>query len=139
MINVRYGTFETNSSSVHSLMIATDDVYQQLVAGELYIDVYHDEYITRTEATNLLLADVSAEELSDFWHNELEKDTELIPTEEWFNTISEDDFDEFLREFDMGISSFDNYGGEYYEQYNEEYISEHGDKIHIFGYYGRDC
>lgn len=139
MINIRYGTFETNSSSVHSLMIATDDVYKQLVAGALYIDSYHDTYITRTEATNLLLTDVSAEELSDFWHNYLEKDTELIPTVEWFNTLSIDDFDEFLREFGDGISSFENYGGEYYERYDEEYTSEHGDKIHIFGYYGRDC
>lgn len=139
MVNIRYGTFETNSSSVHSLMIATDDVYKQLVAGTLYIDKYNDEYITRTEATNRLLADVSAEDLSYYWHNYLEKDTELIPTVEWFNTISTDDFDEFLREYGDGISSFADYGGEYYERYDEEYISEHGDKIHIFGYYGNDC
>jgi len=138
MINIRYGTFETNSSSVHSLMIATDEEYKQLVAGTLCIDSYNDEYITRTEATNLLLANASAEELSDFWHNELEEDTELIPTVEWFNTISIDDFDEFLREFCDGIRSFSNYGGEYYERYDEEYTSEHGDKIHIFGYYGHD-
>ena len=139
MINIRYGTFETNSSSVHSLMIATDDVYKQLVAGTLYIDSYNDEYITRTEATNLLLTDVSAEDLSYFWHNYLGKDTELIPTVEWFNTISTEEFDEFLNEFGDGIRSFENYGGEYYERYDEEYTSEHGDKIHIFGYYGRDC
>lgn len=138
MINIRYGTFETNSSSVHSLMIATDEEYKQLVAGTLCIDSYNDEYITRTEATNLLLANASAEELSDFWHNELEEDTELIPTVEWFNTISIDEFDEFLREFCDGIHSFENYGGEYYERYDEEYTSEHGDKIHIFGYYGHD-
>lgn len=139
MVNIRYGTFETNSSSVHSLMIATDEEYKQLVAGTLCIDSYNDTYITRTEATNRLLTDVSTEELSDFWHNELEEDTELIPTVEWFNTISTDEFDEFLREFGDGISSFESYGGEYYERYDEEYTSEHGDKIHIFGYYGRDC
>ena len=138
MVNIRYGTFETNSSSVHSLMIATDEEYKKLVAGELYIDSAHDIFLTKTEVINILLDEVAVDQLSDFWHNYLEKDTELIPTVEWFNTISIDDFDEFLREFSDGISSFDNYGGEYYEQYDTDYTTEHGDKIHIFGYYGND-
>lgn len=136
MINIRYGTFETNSSSVHSLMIATDDVYKQLVAGTLYIDIYNDEYLSREEVTNILLA-VPERELKNFWHNDCEKDTELIPTIEWFNTLSIRDFNEFIREFCDGIRSFEDYG-EYYEWYDKEYTSEHGDKIHIFGYYGWD-
>ena len=138
MVNIRYGTFETNSSSVHSLMIATDEEYKKLVAGELYIDSYHDIFLTKTEVINILLDEVAVDELSYFWHNHLEKGTELIPTVEWFNTISTDELDEFLREFCDGISSFENYGGEYYERYDEDYTSEHGDKIHIFGYYGHD-
>lgn len=138
MVNIRYGTFETNSSSVHSLMIATDEEYKKLIAGELYIDSVHDIFLTKTEVINILLDEVAVDQLSYFWFNDLGKHTTLSPTVEWFNALPAEEFDEFLREFGDGITSFDNYGGEYYERYNEEYTSEHGDKIHIFGYYGND-
>lgn len=137
MFNIRYGTFETNSSSVHSLMIATDEVYQQLVAGKLYIDAYHDEYLNKEEVINILLNETNPENLDYFWHNDLERETEFIPTKEWFSNLSINDLNEFVRSFCDSIYSFEDYG-ENYEWYDTDYTSEHGDKIHIFGYYGND-
>lgn len=137
MINIRYGTFETNSSSVHSLMIATDEEYKQLVAGTLYIDSYNDEYLNKEEVINILFNEATPEKLNYFWHHDLEREAELIPTKEWFANLSIDDLNEFVRAFCYGIHSFDDYG-EGYEWYDTNYTSEHGDKIHIFGYYGND-
>lgn len=137
MVNIRYGTFETNSSSVHSLMIATDDVYKQLVAGTLYIDVYNNEYLNKEEVIDILLNEVSQENLDYCWHNDLGKDTELIPTKEWFANLSTNDLNEFVRSLCDDIYSFEDYG-ENYEWYDTDYTSEHGDKIHIFGYYGNN-
>lgn len=38
MVTVRWGTFETNSSSVHSMVIATDKELRQFKAGKLFVD-----------------------------------------------------------------------------------------------------
>ena len=39
MIQVRYGMFETNSSSTHSIFIVTEEEYENLEKGELLINI----------------------------------------------------------------------------------------------------
>lgn len=38
MKTIRYGVFETNSSSTHSLIICTDEEYQKWIDGEMILD-----------------------------------------------------------------------------------------------------
>ncbi len=45
MRQIRFGTFETNSSSTHSLVIGTPEQIEKWEAGELYIN-YYDDYAT---------------------------------------------------------------------------------------------
>ena len=54
MIQFRYGVFETNSSSTHSMIICTKAQYDKLAAGELYIDAYGTKLYTREEALRIL-------------------------------------------------------------------------------------
>lgn len=42
MRQIRFGTFETNSSSTHSLVIGTPEQIEKWEAGELYINYYND-------------------------------------------------------------------------------------------------
>lgn len=43
-INIRKNVFETNSSSVHSLCICTEEEFDAWKKGELYYNYYSDEF-----------------------------------------------------------------------------------------------
>lgn len=46
---IRQGVFETNSSSMHSLIIATEKQYKDWVFGDLYYSKYDENFITKAE------------------------------------------------------------------------------------------
>lgn len=48
---IRRGIFETNSSSVHSLTMCSDDEYSKWRKGELYFDRYKKEFVEKSEKT----------------------------------------------------------------------------------------
>ena len=143
MIKIRYGCFETNSSSVHSLIIANEEEYKQLLNGELFLD-YCGNSISKDEAIESLLNYIANEPQSEEWirefcEDEIELD-DIQLTKEWFAGLPINKLSPILTEFCDGIKSYQDYmEDEYLESYHEEYTSAHGDKIHIFGVYGRDC
>ena len=56
MKTIRFNTFETNSSSTHSMIILTEEEEQKLNSGELYLkNKYDDELITKEEAYKIFL------------------------------------------------------------------------------------
>ena len=111
MIKVRYGCFETNSSSVHSLIIANEEEYKQLVSGELFID--YNVFVSKDEAIKELLNYIADEPraegwVRDFCENERElKDVKL--TKEWFAALPTDELSIILSEFCDGIKSYEDY------------------------------
>jgi len=46
---IRYGVFETNSSSSHSLCVCTKEEYEKFKKGDLVLDIYKSELIPRPE------------------------------------------------------------------------------------------
>ena len=42
--NIRFNVFETNSSSVHSLCICTEEKFDAWKKGEIYYDYWNDEF-----------------------------------------------------------------------------------------------
>lgn len=142
MIKVRYGCFETNSSSVHSLIIANEEEYKQLLNGELFMD--YNSFISKNEAIEILLNYIANEPRSEEWirefcENEIGLDDVRL-TKELFAALPTNELNAILNEFCGGIKSYEDYmNNEYLESYHEDYTSAHGDKIHIFGVYGRDC
>ena len=142
MIKIRYGCFETNSSSVHSLIIANEEEYKQLLNGELFID--YNKFISKDEAIENLLHYITNELHEEEWVREFCKNeielNDIQLTKEWFAALPIDKLSAILSEFCDGIESYEDYmNNEYLESYYENYTSAHGDKIHIFGVYGRDC
>lgn len=53
---IRFSTFETNSSSTHSISILSEDEFAAFKIGELYFHTYSEKFMRRNEI----------EELSDF-------------------------------------------------------------------------
>ena len=49
MKSIRIGVFETNSSSTHSLTIATAEEFELFKAGEMVYDVDYQQLITKEE------------------------------------------------------------------------------------------
>ena len=108
MIQVRVGTFETNSSSTHSLVITTEDIFQQFKKGKL---VYCQ------------------------WDDGPFKEGEFYPKEEVdaYADEHEDDFEEY--NFQTFEEMFEESCLESYEKHFE---TPHGDKMVAFGNYGYD-
>lgn len=114
VIKIRRGTFETNSSSTHSITICTKDKYKSFVNNELYIDDYSGKLITQEELEEMF--EKNNKEYGEILHNSLEdfkKDEGIITYDEW---CSDED----------------------YEQYYEEYTTPKGEEIVVFGKYGYD-
>lgn len=51
--NIRFSTFETNSSSVHSIAMLSEDEFASFKVGELYFHNYNQNFITREEIEKL--------------------------------------------------------------------------------------
>ena len=113
MINIRNGLFETNSSSVHSLTMTSGANYDKWVDGDIVYDENENEFITLDEAKaryNILDTDYSD-------NDELIK---LLSTE-WVYTL------------ETYEAAYD-----YCELFSDSYITENGERVVAFGYYGHD-
>lgn len=113
MINIRNGLFETNSSSVHSLTMTSGVNYDKWVDGEVVYDENENEFITLDEAKArykiLKGAYSDDDELADL--------------------LSE----EYVYTFEAYDTAY-----EYYETFSDSYITENGERVVAFGYYGHD-
>ena len=124
MIKIRYGVFETNSSSVHSLCIAENEQIEKLENEELLVKLYGNSVISYEDALKELI-----EEVNRYNHEEDKKIIENGNKEEIY---------QLMREYDIA-ETLDNYlDSEWLETYEESYTTEHGDRILIFGLFGRD-
>ena len=116
MKTIRMGTFETNSSSTHSIAICTKEQYEKWTNGELYLNESYDkdnilegkEFITKDEAINFL------------------KHYDYINEED-------EDLDYSLREYD--IHSYNSWG-EDYEHDSHSFTTPSGDEMVAECYYG---
>lgn len=113
MINIRNGLFETNSSSVHSLTMTSGVNYDKWADGDVVYDENENEFITLDEAKaryKILEGDYSDDdELADLLSKE------YVYTFETYDTAHE-----------------------YYETFSDSYITENGERVVAFGYYGHD-
>lgn len=132
---IRRGTFETNSSSTHSISICTEDEFTKWKNGELLYDEETEEFVP----TNLLSDEdklyakedyeIKKDEYSKDW-DDLSDDTKekyyhKYAKENWVDTVGLT-YEDWLNENSC------------FETYTYRYKTEHNDKIVAFGYYGND-
>ena len=133
MIKIRYGVFETNSSSVHSLVMCSDNEYQKFVDNELLYDLWNEELITYNKALDKLYQNIKFD--ADFkYHFDLPDDF----SRDKLNDFSLGELEYYLAS-EVSIYTCNYFFNEMeYYTYEDTYRTVHGEVVHAFGYYGHD-
>lgn len=139
--SIRFKTFETNSSSMHSLTILSIDEFNKFKAGQYCID-WNDELISRGEAMSKMFS--TEEKYQDFLqeyvdYNGYTNIQECMTSEEFTEEqLKSEVFDFACREYG-DYYDYAHYVGEEceYETFEQHYTTKSGDEIVVFGYYGR--
>ncbi len=111
---IRRSVFETNSSSVHSLTMCSDDELQKWKNGEVFFWGLNKKFATNDE----IMVELMKQYGEIDWDND--KEVVTLLSEEEIKT-----YDEFFNENN-------------FETFEQEYTTPKGDKVIAFGYYGYD-
>ena len=121
---IRYGVFETNSSSVHSLTMCNGEDYKKWKDGKILYDKWNDCFITKDEAIEKL------------------KKLKWNSGELWYPNVNWDNDDEVDKVFKKEkIKTYDEFFDDYdydYETFVDFYTTPNGEEVVAFGYYGSD-
>lgn len=121
MISIRNGTFETNSSSTHSMVICLESDYKKWEDGEAFYykpwrsDDGEPRFITKREAIDVLVK-----------HGRDRSIMENLSDEELFEYFTEED-----------IYTYENWG-EGYEHDSDSFTTPSGERVVVDCYYGYD-
>ena len=122
MKTIRIGTFETNSSSTHSITMCMESDYEKWKKGEMYWNRWNDELVPKEIVEERFLKEntgVSKED-PDF----------------------KDKLEEYLNDDDKTYytyEEFNDYDYIEYETYVDKYNTPNGDTVVAFGYYEGNC
>ena len=122
MKTIRANTFETNSSSTHSMIILTEEEYDKLESGELYLN--DDEIITKEEAEKIFLKSMN--------EDKYEYDDNLSFEENIKNYL--DEFEYYSSEYPQSLENWKE--DDELEFDINKYVSPSGDKLKIICKYG---
>lgn len=156
MITIRHSTFETNSSSTHSITMCTDSDFNRWKKGELFFcgddGKFYDEAGRYDKIRKLILKskikynyNEENGSITDYIYKgvtvSFSKMEELM-TKENLDEIKDDEIMAFIDE-EKGFTtiplSYDDYWDTIeFETYEENFTTPKGEKIVAFGYYGED-
>lgn len=119
---IRRGTFETNSSSTHSITMCKESDFDKWKNGEMYWDRWNESLVSKEEVEKEM-AKLKEEFISE--HPDYDKDD--IDWEEKLEDYLNSDKEYYTYE------EFNNYDYIEYETFEDSY-----DGVVAFGYYGMD-
>lgn len=132
---IRRGTFETNSSSTHSISICTEDEFTKWKNGELLYDKETEEFVP----ANALSDEDKLYAKEDY---EIKKDEYSKDWDDLSDDAKEKYYQKYAKENGVvdedALTYEDWYERGYLETYVCRYTTEHNDKIVAFGKYGYD-
>ena len=120
MISCRIGTFETNSSSTHSMVICSPEEYAKWQAGEMVTDRWSSELITKAQAIK---------QLREIHSEDFDEAGNLKPSSCY------EDIDDYLRDWEY--RDLDGWSGELEYDINT-YKTKSGETLKIVCKYGYD-
>lgn len=127
MRTVRRGTFETNSSSTHSITMCMESDYEKWKNGEMYWHRWNDELVSKEEVEKEMakLREEFIADNPDFDEN----------NEEW-----KEELEQYINEDKMYYTyeEFNDYNYIEYETFVDTFETPQGEKVVSFGYYGSD-
>lgn len=146
---IRQNTFETNSSSTHSITMCMANDYNKWKNGELYYINDTGEFVDEINRIRVIKEHIIHEksEYNDGLYTykgvsvKYDNLNELY-TEENLNEITQEEIEEFLgNEYDYWELplTYEEWDGLFdYEKYEDSYTTPNGDEVISFGYYGSD-
>ena len=127
MKTIRYGSFETNSSSTHSITMCMESDYEKWKNGEMYWHRWNDELVSKEEVEKEMakLREEFIADNPDFDEN----------NEEWKEKL-----EQYINEDKMYYTyeEFNDYDYIEYETFVDTFETPQGEKVVSFGYYGSD-
>ena len=130
MKQIRRNVFETNSSSVHSITMCLEDIYDKWVNDEVYF--YDSTYKLPKGRDKFFTWD----DMLEFMKNELKVDEEDIKALIEAKENDDSEFTSILHDSDFYTAdSYENYN-EDCESYAEVFTTPLGERVVAFGYAG---
>ena len=138
-ISIRQGVFETNSSSVHSCSICTEDTFKKFNDGEVWIKG-EDQYLPEDEAIKYNLnvireyyniSDDKFKKFAEVYHD-------TCSFEEAFNAIDEEYNKYDIDPWDIYMNYNEFWDRYYYEDWSKKFQDSNGTPMVAWGYCGHD-
>lgn len=139
-ISIRQGVFETNSSSVHSCSICTEDNYKKFSKGEVWYKEEGDEYLPVDEAVEFNLN--MMKEYEDVSENDFDKFAEVYrETKSFYDAfraigVEFHKWDIDVYELYLNCDSYWEYHE--YEDWSHKFNDSNGTPMIAWGYCGHD-
>lgn len=147
---VRRGTFETNSSSTHSITMCKESDFDKWKNGELYFCQDNGEFYDEEGRKKIIKEQIIYNKKAEYNNGiytykgiSVEyKDINKLYTEENLAEITEDEISTYMEEdfdyYELPITygEWDEYFE--YEKYEDSYTTPNGETVVAFGYYGMD-
>ena len=127
MKTIRQGTFETNSSSTHSITMCMESDYKKWKNGEMYWNRWNDELVSKEEVEKEM-----AKLREEFIANNTDYDEN---DGEW-----QEELEQYINEDKMYYTyeEFNDYDYIEYETFEDTFETPQGETVVAFGYYGND-
>lgn len=130
MKQIRRNVFETNSSSVHSITMCLEDIYDKWVNDEVY---FYDSTYKLPEGRDQFF---TWDDMIEFMRNELKVDEEDIKALIEAKENDDGEFTSILHDSDFYTAdSYENYNDDC-ESYAEVFTTPLGERVVAFGYAG---
>lgn len=130
MKQIRRNVFETNSSSVHSITMCLEDIYDKWVNDEVY---FYDSTYKLPEGRDKFF---TWDDMLEFMRNELKVDEEDIKALIEAKENDDGEFTSILQDSDFYTAdSYESYN-EDCEHYAEVFTTPLGERVCAFGYSG---
>ena len=134
---IRYGVFETNSSSTHSVTVCMKEEFDKWKNGELLFSRWGEEFVNPED--NDTLTDAEKEVVKEKYNNKKQKFWK-----DWEELSDEEKEDLYTEEIERkkscsDLETYDEYFyDDYLETYAKQYTTPNGEELIIFGKYGYD-
>ena len=147
MINIRMGVFETNSSSVHSLILCTADDYRDWINGDKLLNVYYNEdwawkhwnqdarkYVETIKGIPPQFVTSKQAAFYDEYYPYPEMEEDIWG---YVSDFKDKEGNYHERKF-MTFQEYHNSYGYDFETFEDSYVTPKGEEVVAFGYFGRD-
>lgn len=147
---IRRNTFETNSSSTHSITMCKESDFDKWKNGELYFCQDNGEFYDEEGRTKIIKEQIIYNKKAKYNNGiytykgiSVEyKDINKLYTEENLSEITEEEVQDYLEndfdyyEIPLTYEQWDDLFE--YEKYEDSYTTDNGETIVAFGYYGNN-